>query len=122
MADKELEDIVKRHMPTARIIRSEPIAGADAASSFKRTEAQAPETEQLLDKYFGKGKFRRDAPAEPMRDVHGSVGDAEPAPSAESVSIAEVELPSDGSDAGKRLAKRTILIDRKTKTILGSSG
>jgi len=120
MADKELEDIIKRNIPQARIIKSQPIEGADAASAYARAEGDAPETHRLLEKYFGKKSKKPLADESLGIENTRAVGDS--SPSDESISIAEIELPDDGTDTGNRLAKRTVLVDRKRKTILGSSG
>lgn len=104
MADKELEDIVREFMPNARVIDSHPAGRAD--SLVGRKISRAPDTDALVrkyrDKYFSKSS---DAPAS---------GD---------LTLTEVEIQTSSRDAtSKRLAKRTLLIDRKRRTVVGSSG
>lgn len=119
MADKELQDIIRSVMPKARIIKSTPLGAADHPGAIKREaasgEVAAPDLEQLIDKYFG-------APRD-GRVTRGFGAGAVDSRLDDSIELTEVELPADPmDDTSKRLAKRTVLVDRKAKKVLGSSG
>ncbi len=105
MVSKIAEEVIRRDMPKARLIEQPAAPQADRTSV---AEATAPDLETLVSKYLGRQK---------------SAG-ADDASSTGSVEMAQVviETPGRATDTARRLAKRTLLIDKNSKAIFGSSG
>lgn len=112
--DEILKEVLRSAMPKARLLERRP--AVDSISASDAAEAAAPGLESLVRKYAVDAPKKRKA-------VSGS--DAAPANADDAVETARVLIETSDeftSDVAKRLAKRTVVIDTKSKKLLGSSG
>jgi hypothetical protein len=118
--DKELDSIIRKQMPgyhlRARKARPKGAEGADDDLSAAAAEATTPSLEDLRAKYLGKGQAAK----------RGAKRSAAPRKTAkatdDTTEIAIVEKDGAPADAFERAPAKAVIVDRKSKKIVGAQG
>lgn len=110
MSDETTRKIISKAMPKARIIERSTAA---IDSPAPESDSFTPDTADLVRKYGGNVFLRSGVGVDAVGDVDGAVDASE-----EDIDSAEVEIESETM----RASRRVLLIDKRKKRIIGTSG
>ena len=119
MTDKITQQIIKKAMPTARII--ERAAGGIDTTLVLKVDAVTPDTDALIRKYAECGLVRsrgKRVSVDKVADKFAVAGDSD---DDDDIEATEVSVGED-LDAPMRLSRRTVIVDKKKKRIIGMTG